>query len=115
MIIEIIKGLLVAVILCFPIIELGVLLALFVVNKFNVPLKDLQESDFINCELSVLMSKDFIFFEKNGYYNFTTSLPLSSIVKYYIKTNNEKWIPVFIFSKNYKIIKNKFKELNTCI
>lgn len=90
--------------------ELGELILILMINSWKIPKRvKLVDTDFENC---ILSTDNTMIHINNSKYSYISKTPFRISVKYHIKTYNyEKLIPIFRFTKNSKLIDNKFKEL----
>jgi len=97
----------ITIILCS---EFAELLLLWIGNGKIPKSVKLTDSDFDNCKLN--QNVHTIIHMENIKYQYISTSFMSLIVKYHVMTKDyTNLIPIFRFSKNSKLINNKFKEL----
>jgi len=109
---ENIKFLITEFLVIYLLMEIILLFLIFFLNKFRF-IKEikLSDDDFINSYYNPICNKRMIIM-KSTKYLFTSKLPFTLIFHYYIRTIDNNYKPILRFSKNHKLIKNKYKELN---
>lgn len=93
----------------YLITEFSEFLLIIIRDNFKIPTVKLIDTDL---EVGKLSKDGKMIHINNDNYQFVSKSVMSLIVKYHIYTKNyTKLIPIFRFTKNSKLIDNKFKEL----